>query len=395
MARRIAIPSKRLALKIVGPRDAFLASRVQRAEVSSDTPSTDIDELGNPDHAGTVEDIPSVTLPFSAFDTGVKIFSTLTGQDPSSAYPSGGVDIEELGEIDAVIYIRDDDVANYAKSAHARKLRIQDFTFSYSVDGEGTEDYTATGTERRYFKYNVVVEKFDSGTTSFSLSSSPVQLKNGDYCMSVILDGDYLTEVDTADEEGEYSISGTDITTYDTRSNELIAIYHTAGSGDSWTDVSDDTMPAAIQGKDIEIHISANEIPRVQSVTINGDLNVTEVREMGNDKLVGYQSQVPIVDGSLTVLDTDEELIDLLTYGSIGSGETEFGLNEYEDTAEIPLEVKLTNPASGSQVLKTVYIPTIKVIGDSYTANVNDNAVQVFNFKSTTGECVIYSGAKP
>lgn len=393
MARRIAIPSKRLALKIVGPRDAFLATRIQRAEVSSNTPSTDIDELGNPLHAGTVEDIPSVSLPFSAFDVGIKVFSTLTGTDPA-AYPGAGVDIEELGTIDAVIYIRDDSVATYAKSIHAKKLRIQDFTFSYSVDGEGTEDYTATGTERRYFKYNVVVEEFTTGTTSFTLDDTPVTLKNLDECISVILDEEYLTESTGVLETGEYSVSGTTLTTFDTRSDQLIVIYHTSSSGDTWTDVSDATMPAAIQGKDIEVEISANLIPRVQSITINGNLNVTEVKEMGNDKLVGYQAQVPSVEGSFTVLDTDEELIDLLTYGSIGSGETEFALNEYEDTAELPLEIQLTNPASGSQILKTIYIPTIKVVGDNYTANVNDNAVQVFNFKSTTGACVIYSGAK-
>jgi len=393
MARRIAIPSKKLALKIVGPRDAFLASRIQRAEVSSNTPSTDIDELGNPLHAGTVEDIPTVSLPFSAFDTGVKVFSTLTGTDPS-AYPGAGVDIGELGTIDAVIYIREDSVATYAKSVHAKKLRIQDFTFSYSVDGEGTEDYTATGTERRYFKYNVVVKKFTTGTTSFDLVDTPVTLKNGDKCLSVILDGDYLEEVASGPAAGEYSVSANTLTTGDSRTAQVIAVFHEASGGDTWSDVSDSTMPAAIQGKDIEIEISANLIPRVQSVTINGNLNVTEIREMGNDKLVGYQSQVPSVEGSFTVLDTDEELIDLLTYGAIGSGNTEFALNEYEDTAELPLEIQLTNPASGTQILKTIYIPTIKIVGDSYTANVNDNAVQVFNFKSTTGACVIYSGAR-
>jgi len=393
MARRIAIPSKKLALKIVGSRDAFLASRIQRAEVSSNTPSTDIDELGNPLHAGTVEDIPTVSLPFSAFDTGIKVYSTLTGTDPS-AYPGAGVDIGQLGTIDAVIYIREDSVATYAKSVHAKKLRIQDFTFSYSVDGEGTEDYTATGTERRYFKYNVVVEKFTTGTTSFVLNDAPTPLKNGDKCLSVIMDGDYLEEVAAGPATGQYSVASDTITTFDSRVTQVMAIYHEASVGDTWSDVSDSTMPAAIQGKDIEIEISANLIPRVQSVTINGNLNVTEVREMGNDKLVGYQSQVPSVEGSFTVLDTDEELIDLLTYGSIGSGNTEFALNEYEDTAELPLEIQLTNPASGTQVLKTIYIPIIKIIGDSYTANVNDNAVQVFNFKSTTGACVIYSGAK-
>jgi len=43
--------------------------------------------------------------------------------------------------------------------------------------------------------------------------------------------------------------------------------------------------------------------------------------------------------------------------------------------------------------IKTVNIPSITIVGDSYTANVNNNASQVFNWKSTDGILTVYSGA--
>jgi len=392
MARRLSIPSKKIALKIVGPRDAFLASRIQRAEITSDTPTNDIDELGNPEHAGTTTGFTSISVPFSAFDTGVKIFSTLTGTDPT-AYPSEGVSINSLSEVDGIFYIRDDDVADYAKSIHARKLRVQDFSFSYSVDGEATEDYTAVGIARRYFKNDVIVDKFITGTTSFTLSQTPIVLKNGDYCLSVILDGEYLTEVSSSPSAGEYSVSGTTLTTSDSRSNQLLAVYHADPSGTNWTDVSDADMPPAILGKDVGITISANSISRVQSVDINGSLNTSEVTEMGNREIVGFESQVPSIDGSITVLDTDTELVSLFTYGVVNSANTEYQLDAYAEKPNLELLIELRDPDDADAgVLKSVKVTGVEIVGDSYTAVVNESVQHTFNWKSISGNCWIYSG---
>jgi len=79
--------------------------------------------------------------------------------------------------------------------------------------GESTEDYTLIGSESRWFKNDVIVDRFTSGTTSFTLSQTPIVLSNGNYGLSVILDGDYLTEVSTAPTTGEYRIVGTTLTT--------------------------------------------------------------------------------------------------------------------------------------------------------------------------------------
>lgn len=47
MARRLSLPFKDVQLKVVGPKGAFLASRVQRLDVQTNFPSTDIDEIGD------------------------------------------------------------------------------------------------------------------------------------------------------------------------------------------------------------------------------------------------------------------------------------------------------------------------------------------------------------
>lgn len=394
MAQRLAVPSKELQLHVVGARDTFKASRVQRVSFSTEIPSEDKDELGNPLHVGTSKDTPNVTVTFSAFDVGIKIFAALTGVN-AAAYPAAGVDISALSEVDTILFVKDAVVADYVKSIHGHRLQIRDFTFNYQVDGDSTEDYTAIGSERRYLKYDVVVDKFTVGTTSFTLTQTPVQLKNGNYGLSVILDGDYLTEVTGAPATGEYRIVGTTLTTGDSMTSQVLAIYHANPAGNNWSNVADSSMPASIRGKDVKVAIAANNITRVQSVNINGNLNVQAVKELGNRAVVGYQRQVPTVEGTLTVLDTDTDLISLLTEGVVGSG-IEWQPGEGCTDVTLALKIELQDPCDDVNpitVLKTIYLPSITITSDGYTSNVNNNAQQTFNFRSLDAQCIIYSGA--
>jgi hypothetical protein len=304
------------------------------------------------------------------------------------------VDIAELGQIDAILFTKDATSEDYVKSGHAGQLQIRDFTFSYTVDGESTEDYTAIGSKRRWFKNDVVAEKPAGSGTSWTLSYTPIQLKNSNWVLSVIADGAYLLEVDAAPEAGEYSVSGTAIT-LGASATLVLAVYHAIPGTLGWTDIDDDTIPAAIRGKDVNVQIIANDIPRIQSVTLNGNLNTQPVKELGNREIAGYQRQIPTIDGTLTVLDTDTDLISLLTEGIIGSG-SEWQPGEGCVTEDLSLTIELMDPCetvAPYTVLKTVYLPSISIVGDSYTQNVNNNAQVVFNFKSLDAQCIIYSGA--
>lgn len=396
MAKRLAVPSKEAQLFLVGKRDSFKASRVQRFSKNTDIPSNQISEIGNSAFVGNSKDVPNVTLTFSALDVGIKIFSALTGTD-ATAYPAAGVDIVNLAEIDAIIYTKSDTVSDYTKCAHAKKLQIRDFTFNYSLDGESTEDYSAIGSESRWFKRDVVVDKFVTGTTSFTLSQTPIQLKNGNNALSVILDGAYLTEVTAAPATGQYRLVGTTLTTGDSMVTQCLVVYQADPAGTNWSDVSDPLLPVAIKGKDVLVKISANEIPRVQSVSINGNLNTQAVKEMGNrDGIAGYQRQIPTVEGSITVLDTDTELIDLFATGSLNSADTELQPGMGCVTSGISLKIELLDPCDTTSpytVMKTVYLDNIELVGDAYSVNVGQNAQLQINWRSTTGHCVVYSGA--
>jgi hypothetical protein len=155
-------------------------------------------------------------------------------------------------------------------------------------------------------------------------------------------------------------------------------------------------MPAAIRGIDVPVVLAANGIERVQSVTLNGTFNPETVREMGNRDVVGYQLQVPSVTGTITVLDTDTELVALLTTGQLNPADTEFQASEYTASG-ISLDIKLQNPEDKTEpftVLKTVYVPSIIVTSDGFTSNVNANAQQTFDIKSEDGDIQMFSGER-
>lgn len=401
MARRVAISFKEVKPVLVGAYGSYNAARVQRFEMPVNLPTTDIDELGNRQHAGTVTDLPEVSITFQAMDVSIKVFATLVGEN-AAAYPGAGVDINVLGDIDVIGVIKDATVEGIAKTVHCRKARISSFTFTYSVDGEATEEYTAEGTDKRWFKYDVVVDSFAaSGTGPYVITQTPIALKNGDNLISVIVDGIYFDEVAAGAAAGQYTLAGANITLGEAAATRVVVVYHSNLAGNNWTDIGDTTIPAAVRGKNIPVTIGTNSIPRVQSVTIRGTLPVTRVEEMGSLEVVGYVTQVPSVEGDISVLDTDTELVSLFTTGALAPADVEFRACEFTASG-ISLEVNIYDPAGGCNqplasgtVLKTIYIPEVTITSEGHSTSVGGNATQTFSFKSEDAQCIVYSGSRP
>ncbi len=397
MAKRVSIPSKHVKVELVGLRDNYFASRVQRVSATADQPTNTIDELGNPQHAGTSKDVPNVTFTFQVMDVGIDAIAALTGQD-SAAFPASGVNLATALDlsIDAVLRVRDATVAQYVKASHLRRCTVQSFTYNYTVDGDSSEEYTAVGSQKRWFSNDVIVEKFTTGTTSFVLSETPKILANGNDVLTAILDGVYLVEVDSSPVTGEYEVTAGTLITSDSRVSQLMVVYQSPATGDAWTDIDDNDNPAAIRGKDVLVNIAAANQERVQAVSINGNFNPQAVREMGNRDIVGYTNQNLEVTGTITVLDTDIDLLALLT-GYDPATDTEFLIGQCT-VSGVALEVVLQNPADCEDpfaVLKTVYLPSVSVTSEGFTSNVNDNAQQTFDFRSEDGAVQIFEGARP
>lgn len=388
MTKRVAVPYKEVKMRIVGPAGDFMAHRIQRFEVPSNIPTTTINEVGNSNHAGVITDIPEITATFQAFDVSTKIFAYLTGTDPAS-YPGAGVDIANLGYVDLIGYVKDADVAEHLKCIHARYMRITDFTYTYSVDGESTEEYSCAGSQKRYLKYDAYVDQGTLASGELTLSYSPKQLKNNDYLLSCIVDGVWQTE------GTDYSVAGTTVTVSGGGDTEYcIAVYHTQSGVMAWTDIGDATVPAAIRGKNVPVFIESERQYRVQSVTIRGTFPSTKINEMGTTTVIGYITDPCDITGDITVLDTDNEIVALLATGSKdGDSYGEYGVDEFE-TFTPDLEVRLLDPADNSTVLKTVYIPELRVTSDGTSVSVGGQLGYTFGFTSRTAECIVYSGAK-
>jgi len=404
MAKRLSIPSKHVELEIVGAHDSFIASRVQRVSTTADQATNTIDELGNPLHAGTSKDVANVTMTFQAMDVGVKVVGTLAGVSVSGWNVGSGLNVSTSLDraYDAVIRVRDENVAQYVRASHIRRVNIQSFTYNYSVDGDSTEEYTAVGSTKRWFTNDVIIDRLigDGTTTPDVLSETPETLKNGDETISVIVDGVYFDEVAATPGAGEFTIATTTITfgVAPTIGQVIMVIYQSANTGDAWTDVSDSDVPAAIRGKDVGVLFAGNStlFERVQSVSVTCNFNPQPVREMGNRQIVGYLSQVPEVTGSISVLDTDDELISYLTGSSYGV-DTEIEIGAC-GASGVALEMKLYDPSDCTDPLtveKTVYLPDISMTSETFTANVNENAQQSVDWRSDSGAIWVYNGARP
>jgi hypothetical protein len=385
MAKRVAIPYKDVKLRIVGTTGDFFAHRVQRIDIPVNLPNTVINEHGNPHHVGIVTDVPEVTATFQAFDVSHVIYSYLTGTDPTN-YPASGVDIGLLGCVDLVGYVKEASVAEHLKCIHARNMRVTDFTFTYSVDGESTEEYSYAGSEKRYLSNDVYVNKGALTGGNMTLSYTPKVLKNGDKLLSMIVNGVWL-------EEGpEYSVAGTTVSVSGASTEYALAVYHTASGVMTWTDILDNTVPVAIRGKNVPVTIGVEHQYRVQSVTIRGTFPNTAIKEMGNIAVVGYITEVPEVTGDISVMDTDLELVTLLTTGSKTDTDKEYSVSEYESQA-LPLEISLKDPVDNTTVMKTVKIPQIRITSDGTSSNVGGQLTQTFAFQSEFGTCIVFSGA--
>jgi len=398
MAKQSAIPFKEVKPVVIGAAGAYDVARVQRLDVPVNLPTTDIDELGNYLHAGQVTDLPEVSGTIQAMDVSAKLYAALIGTAYASFTSS---DISNLSNIDFVAEIKSDTISDIAKSLHVRKAKISGFTYTYSIDGEATEEYTFQATEKRWLKYDVVVEDLGTTGTSLSLANTPITLKNTHKLLSFIVDGTYWTEV--ADgavlTSNQYSVSGTTVTLFSSPATASIAVYHFNATND-WTYISDSTIPAAIRGKNVTVALKAANVNRVQSVTIRGTFPTTPVKEMGTTSIIAYVDGVPSVEGDISVLDTDTELIALFATGEVTPADVEFNICEFTSSG-ISLEVVLYDPAldcnlpiASGTVQKTIYIAGITITSEGHSTNVGGQATQTFGFKSTLGDCAVYKGAK-
>lgn len=393
MAKRARVHSRDIQPQIAAPQGLFAAARVQRLDFPLTIPTTNIDELGRKLHVGVTQETPEVRVSFEAFDVSHNTFSYLTGYTPAT-FPVSGASISQFKNIDVIGQIRDASTSNIVNAIYVKRASISGMDASFDVRGNSTVSYTAESNSKKEFSKPVFYNSFTaSGNQSvFYLAQTPAYLtRTSGYIINA-----YTTP--TAGGEG-YLTEGTDFTvssnavTFGTAASAGDVVWFTYCANVTQTfNPLDDVAPAAVQGKYVPLTINAASIPRVQSARLRVALAVESIQELGGlGKPVGTETGIPDVTGDISVLKTDNDLINALTGQATTTVESDM---EYAKN-NLPLKIQLKDPRNPSVVLLTYYIPGLTFSAEGDDSTVNQSMNETFSFSSTNGDLFVASGAGP
>jgi hypothetical protein len=394
MAKRPRIHSRDLQPQLATPQGLLSVARVQRFDWPMNIPTTTIDELGRKLHVGKTQQTPTVTLVVEGFDVSHNTISYLTGYTPST-FPASGVSITQLKNVDVIGQIRDSSALNVLNALYVPRGTITGMDCSFGVTATSTVSYTISANSKKEFKNPVYYDSFTlvSGATTASLTYTPTFLP----VTSGYAAGAFRTSTNGStaylDENTDFTIAGTTVTFTGTSTSagDVVWVTYTSTQPKYFAALND-TDAAAIEGKYVPLSISINNIPRVQTATIKLAYAVDTLYELGGlGKPIGSEVGVPNVTGDVSVLKTDNDLINILTGQASSAVETnmEFALQT------LPLKVQLRDPRNSKNILLTYYVPSITVNTESDTSQVNQSVMETFAWESTTGDLWVCSGAGP
>ena len=394
MARRPRVHSRDIQPQLATPKGLLAVARVQRFDWPLNLPTETIDELGRKLHVGKTQQTPEVTVTVEAFDVSHRTISYLTGYTPSTFPTPSGISITELKSVDVIGQIRDSSTLGIVNALYVKRGTITGMDASFGVRDNSTVTYTVTANSKKELRNPVYYENFvvSSGSTQ-TLSQAPVWLP---VTSGYILSAYRITPAGSSvylDEGVDFTVAGSNVTFQGTGvgTGDTVWVTYTSATPKTF-EALNDTDAAAVQGKYVPLQISVSTIPRAQSATIRLAYNVENIYELGGlGKPVGTEVGVPNVTGDVSVLKTDNDLVNLLTGQATTADETDM---EYAKTT-LPLKVQLKDPRNTSQVLLTYYVPSITITSEGDASTVNQSMTETFAWESTTGDLYIASGAGP
>jgi hypothetical protein len=358
-------------------------------------PTETIDELGRKLHVGKTQQTPEVTVTVEAFDVSHRTIAHLTGYTAATFPTASGVSITELKNVDVIGQIRDSSTLGIVNALYVKRGTITGMDASFGVRDNSTITYTVTANSKKELKNPVYYDNFTlaSGTATQALTQAPVWLPvTSGYILSA-----YRTSSTGAsvylDEGVDFTVAGSNVsfTGTGTSSSDTVWVTYTSATPKTF-EALNDTDAAAVQGKYVPLQISVSTIPRAQSATIRLAYDVENIYELGGlGKPVGTEIGIPNVTGDVSVLKTDNDLVNLLTGQLTSAAETDM---EFAKT-DLPLKVQLKDPRNTSQILLTYYVPSITIVSEGDSSSVNQSMTETFAWESTTGDLYIASGAGP
>lgn len=404
----------------------YVLDRVQTAGPGDLNVKRDkIYELGNYDSIGTVTGIPEISYDLESFDVTTEFESILVG-NPSlgNTVGSNSIDFRSAVPIDIISPIKSTRGAfDIAKGAVIPYLTLSKVAYSFGVGNSAKQSFTLNGDSVFYTPNTPYVEEIaNTGTGPYTLAASRVADKysagsDDIYILSVCLfdstskaykrlyfDGTGATGYLNAT-ASTFELADDESATYDT----IKITYSSGTNATSYTQLGNNpngepvhmtssVKPAAVRSQDIEVWIGTagatptwSKLNSVQTIDATWSVSLEKDEELGNDKYVASDYDVPDVSGSVGVKPFNPA--DLWTKLSQITGVTLGDVVGPSATQTVPLEMRIKHPDTGVR-LKTIYVPDARFNVPGMKGQVQAKLDDTLSWVSDSGQMTVYNGSR-
>jgi hypothetical protein len=420
--------------QILHSSGTYVLDRIQSSGPGDlNIPEEKIYELGNYESVATVRDIPEISFDLESYDMTTEFECILTNKDPvsfSSSVGSNDIDFGDAVPIDIISPWKSRrGQFDIVKGVIIPYLTLESASYRFGVGENSSQSFSLRGDSIFYTPGQPWYEEFtNTGIGPYTLENSNVATVynvglDNIYVLSVCL-VDSTTNAykrlffdDTVDGTTDSGFGGyTNTTTSVTLPNDESATYDTvritygtdAGTfdytqtgnnfdGDQLVHQNTTVKPAAIRGKDIDIYIGIGATPAwtrlnsVQNVEVTWTANLENDEELGNERYVSTEYDVPEVNGSIGVKPFDPA--DLFAKISQITGVDDTKVIGPNVTTPVALEIRINHPDSGAR-LKTLYIPDARFSVPGYSGQANTTLETSMSFTSDGGNLTVYNGSR-
>lgn len=312
--------------------DEYVITRLQTGNWDQDVNDEDIEEIGN---SGIVETIidPNIdsTVTLNMNDWGsVDALAQMLGTEATNPYIPGtendyvlSSDDLKAQNVDIVVRVADHDTGNLDRTVWIPNAKLETVAWSYSIDGNATENYTFKGNTDRHFigdnKEGFVGIGTQSGSNTFTVNAfnDATPRYVGKY---VSVNGKIysFTGCTWADvnQYNEINVSGSS-TIPALASGDRIRLFFVADSSSTTYTELDSSGIGAIKGSYVEIELTEDSqvsngqdhvyTTKLQSVDVTSTVTRDDIKELGNFEVVDRPFNKHEVVVEATALEDDLE----------------------------------------------------------------------------------------
>ena len=386
--------------------DEYMVTHLQTGNWDQETSDEDIEEIGNSGIVETIIDpvIPS-TVTLNTNDWGsTDLLAQIMGTEADVDGAGNPYDVAsgnrndwvvdeaqtKLSKVDMLVRVRNDDDLSLESSVWIPNCQISSMNWSYSVDGNATENYTLRGDTDRHFVKNyrqasVEIGVFSSTTEATMTTAADTNITALYYTVNgVIYDATGYAWATSL-----FDISGCTAPPTLVAGDRIRVLFVMTSPDDSYTEL-DTTGIGAIKAPycviglgDTVFVTSASKTLRLQSVDVNVTVTREDIKEIGTEALVGSPMQKQEVTVDATVLEEDmENLAKIMgvSSGDYTTGDVEFKLQDAIGNAN-NLFVKIYDDSSQTNLLKTLQIDSLTLLNNPFTQDVGSLGQYTMNFR--------------